>query len=290
MSLSRLLSIILGFFLLAGGFFVFTGTSEAAFLKQIHYQGRLYNSSGVLQGGSGTEFCFKFSIYEDATVGAPDTKLWPTGSPTGQSLNVQYGVFNYDLGSDATDGDLGSIDWQTKSDTAYLQIEAATKVGASCTDLDETYETLSPRQRVVSQANALNADKLQNASPGTGNSNILKLNSSGGIDLTGTTAGLSAAGANTLTLNASSTGNIQFFGSSYTLSNTGSLTIGSITGTGALTIAAGGSNTALVLNANGTGKVQLAAGSTGDIEFFNTNNKISSSGNLTIAGGITAAT
>ena len=291
-SLSRLLSIALGFFLLAGGFFVFTGTSEAAFLKQIHYQGRLYNSAGVLQGGSGTQFCFKFSIYEDATVGAPDTKLWPTGSPTGQSLNVQYGVFNYDLGSDATDGDLGSIDWQTKGDTAYLQIEAATKVGPDCTDTGgvEVWETLSPRQRVVSQANALNADKLQNASPGTGNSNILKLNANGGIDLTGTTAGLSAAGANTLTLNASSTGNIQFFGSSYTLSNTGSLTIGSITGTGALTIAAGGSNTALVLNANGTGKVQLAAGSTGDIEFFNTNNKISSSGNLTIAGGITAAT
>ncbi len=56
----------------------------AGVAKYLSYQGRLTDTSGNPLGGAGTNYCFRFSIYEDATVGAPDTKDWPSGtrSPT----------------------------------------------------------------------------------------------------------------------------------------------------------------------------------------------------------------
>src|SRR5882724_8608959 len=53
----------------------------------ISYQGRLTNGSGQLLGGSGTNYTFKFSIWDNATVGNP-TKLWPAGSPTAYTTTV----------------------------------------------------------------------------------------------------------------------------------------------------------------------------------------------------------
>lgn len=236
--LSQALSANASVLLLGGSFFVFSSSVYAVVPQIIHYQGRLYDNTGTLLGGSGTTYCFKYSIYDDATVGAPDNKLWPAGAPTAVQLSVQYGVFNYDLGdtvANPTDGDLSSLNFQTNGGNLYLQTDVATFSG-TC----GAFETLAPRQRIVSQGNVINANSLQNATPGTGNSNILKLNSTGGIDLTGTTANISAAGAASLTLNSNSTGNINFFSSTYNITNTGALTIGSVTGSGALTIASGG--------------------------------------------------
>ncbi len=120
--------------------------------KVLSYEGRLTDSSGNPLGGAGTAYCFKFSIYDDATVGAPDTKLWPTGAPTGQSITVTDGVF------DALIGSADTLDYNFYSnDTVYLNVETATKVGASCTDGDETYETMGDRQRIAATGYAISA-------------------------------------------------------------------------------------------------------------------------------------
>jgi hypothetical protein len=44
--------------------------------KVISYQGRLTDSTGNLLGGTGTNYFFKFSIWNNSTVGL-GTKLWP---------------------------------------------------------------------------------------------------------------------------------------------------------------------------------------------------------------------
>src|SRR3989338_9635859 len=99
--------------------------------KILSHQGRLLNSAGELLGGSGTDFCFKFSIYDDTAVGAPDTKLWPSGVPSTMAINVKNGVFNAALGDTTAGGDLLDFNFQD-NDTIFLNVEVATKVGADC--------------------------------------------------------------------------------------------------------------------------------------------------------------
>ncbi len=118
----------------------------------LSYEGRLTDASGNPLGGTGTDYCFKFAIYDDSDVDAPETKLWPSGSPTGQSITVIDGVFNALIGS----ADTLDYNFYT-SDTVYLNVEAATKVGGSCTNGDETYETLRSRQRIAATGYAIAA-------------------------------------------------------------------------------------------------------------------------------------
>lgn len=144
----------------------------------LSYEGRLTDASGNPLGGTGTDYCFKFSIYDgpDITGG---TKLWPTGSPTGSSITVTDGVFNALIGSaDTLDYDFYS------NDTVYLNVEAATKVGASCTNGDETYETLGPRQRIAATGYAISAANVY--------STLLKTDITNGKVQIGTGTGVSS--------------------------------------------------------------------------------------------------
>ncbi|MFA6416461.1 MAG: hypothetical protein WCW56_03185 [Candidatus Paceibacterota bacterium] len=123
------------------------------------YQGRLTNASGDLLGGSATTYYFKFSIWDNSTVGS-GTKLWPSGSPTSVAATVRYGVFNVNIG-DTANGypDALDMNFNTNKDI-YLQVEASAN-GSS-------FETLDPRQRISSAVFAQIAGKVS----GTGQSSF----------------------------------------------------------------------------------------------------------------------
>jgi hypothetical protein len=157
----------------------------------LNFQGRLLDSSGNLLGSAGgTEYCYKFSIYDDPTVG---TKLWPSGAPTGQSITTRLGVF------DAYVGSADTLDYNfNDNDTTYMNVEVATKVGGSCTNGDESYESLSPRPQIVSSAYALNSGRVEGFAPSTSTT----------LTLSATNPIITATGANGLTLDSGAAGSV----------------------------------------------------------------------------------
>lgn len=126
--------------------------------KILSYQGRLTDASGTPSTGS---FCFNFSIYTAASAG---TKVWPAGTPSTMSATVTNGVFNLGIGDIVSGGDdLANSNWNASYpngfadiDTTYLNIDVATRVGPTCAPGDgaETFESLTPRQRVDAVAYA----------------------------------------------------------------------------------------------------------------------------------------
>ncbi|MBI2054524.1 MAG: hypothetical protein HYT39_00260, partial [Candidatus Sungbacteria bacterium] len=119
----------------------------------INYQGRLLNSSSSLLGGAGTNYCFKFSIYDNPTVDL-GTKLWPSGSPATTTISVKEGVFNAAIGAG---DDALTYDFK-QNNTIYLNVEVGSQVSGSCASA--SFENLSPRQRIVSSGYAITAGSV----------------------------------------------------------------------------------------------------------------------------------
>lgn len=125
--------------------------------KVLNYQGRLLNASGDLQGtSSGTDYCFKFSFYSSATVGQ-GSKLWPAGDPSIMTINVKSGVFIASIGAG---GDALNFNFQD-TDSVYLNVEVRAQSGGLCPATG--YDTLGPRQRIVSSGYAINASTVLGA-------------------------------------------------------------------------------------------------------------------------------
>src|SRR3989344_997676 len=130
--------------------FNFVNITNAGVPKILSFQGRLTDSSGNLLGSSGTNFYFKFAIFDSLSGG---TQLWPSdpiASSATITSKVTQGVFNTLLGDTTAGFEAISLDFATSN--YFLEVRVS--------ELGSTFDTLTPRQRIVSSGFAINADTV----------------------------------------------------------------------------------------------------------------------------------
>lgn len=133
--------------------FVFVPTFNyvhAGVPKILSFQGRLTDSSGNLLGSNGTNYFFKFAIFNAVSGG---TQLWPAdpiASSATITLKVTQGVFNALLGDTTAGFEAIGLDFATSD--YFLEVRVS--------ELGSTFDTLTPRQRIVASGFAVNADTV----------------------------------------------------------------------------------------------------------------------------------
>lgn len=124
--------------------------AHAGVPKILSFQGRLTDASGNLLGSSGTNYYFKFAIFNSLTGG---TQLWPStaiADSTAVTLKVTQGVFNALLGDTTAGFEAIGLDFATSN--YFLEVRVS--------ELGSTFDTLTPRQRIVASGFAVNADTV----------------------------------------------------------------------------------------------------------------------------------
>lgn len=253
----------------------------------INFQGRLMDNTGELLGSpSGTDYCYKFSIWNDDTGGS---KIWPAGSPSTDTITTRSGVF------DATIGEADALTLTFTDDQAFVEVEVATMVGPDCTATGgaESFETLTPRPQIVSSGFAINSSTVGGFTPSqTATINqIPVVDSLGKIVLShATTAGIASSGANPFTIDAGTSGILNLNNTS-----TGDILLGGGSGSTGCTLTNSSGAFACTGNITGptTGTIGYWARSGTTLSQATANDVLSLSGNtgdiLTIASSATGS-
>lgn len=141
-----------------GAHIFYPGTSAAGTGSPslLSYEGYLTDASGNPLGGTGTPYCFRFSIYDSPTVGSGN-KLWPSGTPATTTATSTDGVFS------ALIGQADSLTYNFFSnDSTYLNVDVntASYSGGTC---NGSWQTLSPRQQITSSGYSQSAEAVYGA-------------------------------------------------------------------------------------------------------------------------------
>ncbi len=168
-----LLELTFSFFLylsLAGHIFA-PQTSEAApgIPNLLSFQGRLTDTSGNPLGGTGTPYCFRYSIYDAVSGG---NQLWPAGTPGTSTTTVVDGVYSDQIGR----VDALTYDFVATS-TIFLQVDVNT-VTSTCSG---TWEPLTPRQQLTSAPYAQTSENIYGNAIRTPTSTKVQIGTGAGV-------------------------------------------------------------------------------------------------------------
>lgn len=140
--------VLLAVVLSASGFLSLPARSAVGVAQKLSYQGFLTDTAGSPLGGDGQNYCMKFSIY-DAPIGG--NRLWPQEEPEPMTVLVKNGIFNAEIGGP------GILDFNFyDSEATYLEV-SVNEEPETCSG---RYESLSPRQRILSAGYALVAQNV----------------------------------------------------------------------------------------------------------------------------------
>jgi hypothetical protein len=209
--LQRIIASFLLLPLLSISAYIYSQYAHAAITKEISYQGKLTNTSGVAVADG--NYNMVLSLYTVSTGGTPVwTARGTVGTPTTRSVAVANGIFSIMLGDTAAGDNAINLDFNS---TYYLGI----KVGSDT--------EMAPRKKVGASGYAFNSDLLDGLDSATSgaNAHIVATDASGNITATGD-ANVNGGDINsTTTLTLNPTGNLNFQSSSYYVNESGQMVL-----------------------------------------------------------------